>query len=125
MLLPEELAAALDGSTPDGAGLTRRTGQSVADHRCAGRAGRRPPVTVVVAQQFDTIEDSQRILGLTLLATYPLLLAVLALIAWRVIGAALRPVEALRSTAERDLRGRAGGRGFQSRSPATRSMLWR
>ncbi len=33
--------------------------------------------------------------------TYPLLLVVLAAIAWRVVGAALRPVEKLRSTAER------------------------
>jgi signal transduction histidine kinase len=57
--------------------------------------------TVVVAQQFDAIEHSQRILKLTLLATYPLLLATLALIAWRIMGAALRPVEVLRSTADR------------------------
>jgi signal transduction histidine kinase len=57
--------------------------------------------TVVVAQQYDAIEHSQRILRLTLLATYPLLLATLALIAWRIMGAALRPVEVLRSTADR------------------------
>ena len=55
----------------------------------------------MVAQQFDDIEHSQHILKVTLLATYPLLLAVLALIAWRVVGAALRPVEVLRSSAER------------------------
>jgi len=54
----------------------------------------------VVAQQFDDVVHSQHILRTTLLVTYPLLLAVLALIAWRVIGAALRPVEALRSSAE-------------------------
>jgi signal transduction histidine kinase len=65
----------------------------------AGAAGARR--TVVVAQQFDDIEHSQRILKLTLLGTYPLLLAVLALIAWRVVGAALRPVEELRSSADR------------------------
>jgi signal transduction histidine kinase len=57
--------------------------------------------TVVVAQRIDDIEDSQQVLRLTLLATYPLLLLVLALIAWRVVGAALRPVEVLRLTAER------------------------
>ena len=60
-----------------------------------------PGRTVVVAQRIDFIDDSQRILRLTLLATYPLLLLVLAVIAWRVVGAALRPVESLRSTAER------------------------
>ncbi len=58
------------------------------------------PHTVLVAQQFDDVVQSQQILKLTLLATYPLLLAVLALIAWRVVGATLRPVEALRSSAE-------------------------
>jgi signal transduction histidine kinase len=57
--------------------------------------------TVVVAQQFDAIEHSQHILRLTLLATYPVLLATLALIAWRIMDAALRPVEVLRSTADR------------------------
>ena len=41
-----------------------------------------------------------------LLAPYPLLLLVLALIAWRVIGAALRPVEQLRVAAERISGGR-------------------
>ena len=57
--------------------------------------------TVVVAQRFDDVAHSQTILGVTLLATYPLLLAVLALIAWRVVGAALRPVESLRASADR------------------------
>jgi signal transduction histidine kinase len=69
-----------------------------------------------VAQRIDDIEDSQRILRLTLLATYPLLLLVLALIAWRVIGAALRPVEMLRSTAER-----ISGTGQDSRLPVPAS----
>ncbi|MGZ4428554.1 MAG: sensor histidine kinase [Nocardioidaceae bacterium] len=56
--------------------------------------------TVVVAQEVGEIVHSQRVLRRTLLVTYPLLLGVLALIAWRVVGAALRPVEALRSSAE-------------------------
>src|SRR4029078_7151291 len=56
--------------------------------------------TVLVAQQVDDVAHSQHILKVTLLVTYPLLLAVLALIAWRVVGAALRPVESLRSSAE-------------------------
>ena len=60
-------------------------------------AGRR---AVLVAQQFEDVAHSQDILRTMLLVTYPLLLGVLALIAWRVIGATLRPVEALRSSAE-------------------------
>jgi signal transduction histidine kinase len=55
---------------------------------------------VLVAQPFDDVVHSQRVLRTTLLVTYPLLLAVLALIAWRVVGAALRPVEWLRRSAE-------------------------
>ncbi|MGZ4480433.1 MAG: histidine kinase dimerization/phospho-acceptor domain-containing protein, partial [Nocardioidaceae bacterium] len=57
--------------------------------------------TVLVAQQFDDVRRSQQILGLTLLVTAPLLLAVIGLIAWRVLTAALGPVEALRASAER------------------------
>jgi len=57
--------------------------------------------TVVVAQQVGDIQHSQSVLKVALLLTYPLLLLALAAIAWRVVGAALRPVEALRSSAER------------------------
>jgi signal transduction histidine kinase len=68
----------------------------------AQRTGPPGPVRyIVVAQQFDELERSQRTLRLTLLATYPLLLAVLAMIAWRVVGATLQPVEALRASADR------------------------
>jgi signal transduction histidine kinase len=74
------------------------------------------PRTVVVAQQFDDLRHSQHILKVTLLATYPLLLAVLALIAWRVVGAALRPVETLRSSAER-----ISGTGQDTRLPVPSS----
>jgi signal transduction histidine kinase len=73
--------------------------------------------TVVVAQRIDDIEDSQQVLRLTLLATYPLLLLVLALIAWRVVGAALRPVEVLRLTAER-----ISGTGQDERLPVSVSQ---
>ena len=56
---------------------------------------------VLVAQQTDQIERSAHTLARALLVTFPLLLVVLALIAWRVVGATLRPVEALRAGAER------------------------
>ena len=69
-----------------------------------------------MAQRTDDIADSQRILRLTLLTTYPLLLLVLALIAWRVVGAALRPVETLRATAER-----ISGTGQDERLPVAAS----
>jgi signal transduction histidine kinase len=56
---------------------------------------------VVAATATGDIEQSARTLRTLLLWIFPLLLAVLALIAWRVIGAALAPVEALRRGAER------------------------
>lgn len=95
LLLPGERTTALRGEPVVVPGS--RMGGTSALRVVAVPAG---PHTVLVAQQFDDVVHSQHILRTTLLATYPLLLAVLALIAWRVIGAALRPVEALRSSAE-------------------------
>ena len=71
---------------------------------------------VLVGQQFDDLSHSQHVLKVTLLVTYPLLLAVLALIAWRVVGAVLRPVEAMRSSAER-----ISGSGREERLPVPAS----
>lgn len=59
------------------------------------------PVTVVAASPTADLEASGRTLRILLLVLYPLLLTVLAAIAWRVVGAALRPVEALRHSAAR------------------------
>lgn len=78
-----------------------RMGTTSALRTVATPAGPGHRFAVLVAQPFDDIVHSQRILKVTLLATYPCLLALLALIAWRAMAATLRPVEALRSTAER------------------------
>ncbi|WP_411283512.1 histidine kinase dimerization/phospho-acceptor domain-containing protein, partial [Lapillicoccus sp.] len=59
------------------------------------------PVTVVAASPTADLEASGRTLRVLLLVLYPLLLTVLAAIAWRGVGAALRPVEALRHSAAR------------------------
>lgn len=74
------------------------------------------PVSVLVGQQFDDIQHSQRILGLTLVASYPVLLLVLALMAWRAMGATLRPVESMRASAER-----ISGAGRDERLPVPKS----
>ncbi|MFI7601672.1 sensor histidine kinase [Actinoplanes sp. NPDC049681] len=57
-------------------------------------------VTVLVARSTDDLIQSVHLLRTTLLVTFPPLVALLALVAWRVVGAALRPVEALRAGAE-------------------------
>ena len=56
---------------------------------------------VIVAEPVADLARSQHLLVVVLLVTYPLLLLVLGLIAYRVIGLALRPVESLRAAAER------------------------
>ena len=100
LLLPSERRAALAGRRIVVPGA--RVGVTSALRVVAVRPGPgHRGWAVYVAQPFDDIVHSQRILRTTLLVTYPVLLAVLALIAWRVVGSALRPVDALRSAAER------------------------
>jgi len=100
LLRSPELAKALAGeriSVPGGraglAGALRviaiRAGTSAADR------------SIIVAVPVNDIEQSQRVLRTTLLVTYPPLVVIMALIAWRVIGWTLRPVETLRSGAAR------------------------
>jgi signal transduction histidine kinase len=77
------------------------------------RAG--PPgdeVTVIVARPVADVVRSVGLLRTTLLVIFPVLVAVLAAVAWRVIGATLRPVEALRRGAEE-----ITGRGAPGRLP--------
>jgi signal transduction histidine kinase len=63
--------------------------------------------TVVVAAPAQDLRASVRIMRVALLVAYPLLLAALAALAWRVVGWTLRPVEALRRGAE-EITGTAG-----------------
>ncbi|HEX2774514.1 MAG TPA: two-component sensor histidine kinase, partial [Micromonosporaceae bacterium] len=55
------------------------------------------PQTVLVAKSMADVRQSVRLLGTTLLIAFPLIVVLLAAVAWRVIGATLRPVEALRA----------------------------
>lgn len=57
--------------------------------------------SIIVAVPVSDIEESQRVLRNTLLVAYPPLVVIMALIAWRVIGWTLKPVETLRSGAAR------------------------
>jgi signal transduction histidine kinase len=100
LLLPGELRRVLAGKQLEVPGSRVGLGSPlrVVAARADSAGGRR---TVLVGQQYDDLAHSQHVLKVTLLSTYPLLLAVLALIAWRVMGAVLRPVESLRSSAER------------------------
>jgi signal transduction histidine kinase len=115
LLLPGEVTSALGGDRVVVPGS--RVGLDSALRVLVQQAG--PPGdrrTVVVAQQFEDIRHGQHVLKVTLLSTYPVLLAVLTLIAWRVLGSALRPVEELRSSAER-----ISGAGQDDRLPVPAS----
>jgi signal transduction histidine kinase len=100
LLRSPELAKALAGeliSVPGArAGLTGNL-RAIAMRAGPSSAAR----SVIVAVPVTDIEQSQRVLRNTLLVTYPPLVVIMALIAWRVIGWTLRPVETLRSGAAR------------------------
>jgi signal transduction histidine kinase len=58
------------------------------------------PQTVIVARPAADLQQSNALLRMALLIAYPLVVFVPAVLAWRVVGAALRPVEELRAGAE-------------------------
>ncbi len=58
------------------------------------------PQTVVVARSMADLLKGVHLLQTTLLIVFPILVAALSVVAWRVIGATLRPVEALRRGAD-------------------------
>ena len=65
------------------------------------------PRTVLVAKSLSDVRHSLHVVRNLLLVGFPLLVAGLAVVAWRVMGATLRPVEELRSGAA-EITGRAG-----------------
>ena len=68
------------------------------------------PQIVLVAKSTADVTHSVTVVRTILLITFPLLLVALAAVAWRVIGATLRPVEALRAGAEEITGGARPGR---------------
>jgi len=100
LLRPPELARALTGERISISGA--RAGLSGTMRAIAMQAG--PPSasrSIIVAVPVNDVEQSQRVLRITLLLAYTPLVVVMALIAWRVIGSTLKPVETLRSGAAR------------------------
>ena len=117
LLRPNELAMALGGEAVvlDGG----RVGISEPLRVRAIPAGSRDaPVSVIIALPFGDVLATRIALRNALLVTFPLLLAALAAIAWRVIGWTLRPVEQLRAGAEQISRtGRIRGSARGERLP--------
>jgi signal transduction histidine kinase len=68
------------------------------------------PVRVLVARSTGDLDQGVHLLRITLLIAFPLLVGMLAVIMWRILGAALRPVDALRAGAEEITGGTRHGR---------------
>jgi signal transduction histidine kinase len=119
LLTAEELSQARSSPiTVPGSRLGISSSLRVSVTPVSGRPG--GPV-VVVAEPVADLARSQHRLVDTLLISYPLLLVVLGLIAYRVIGAALQPVEELRAAADR-----VSGSGHDQRlpEPPSRDEIW-
>ncbi len=116
LLRPNELATALGGEAVVVDGV--RVGTSEPLRVRAIPAGTGDPVSVIIGLPFGDVLATRTALRNALLITFPLLLAALAAIAWRVIGWTLRPVEQLRASAEQISRtGRIRGSARGERLP--------
>jgi signal transduction histidine kinase len=69
------------------------------------------PQTVLVARSMADAMKGVHLLRVFLLIVFPMLVAALAAVAWRVVGATLRPVEQLRRGAEEIAASSSGGAG--------------
>jgi signal transduction histidine kinase len=117
LLRPNELATALSGEAVvvDGVRIGIRGPLRV---RAINAGSDAAPVSVIVGLAYEDVLATRTALRNALLITFPLLLGALALIAWRVIGWTLRPVEQLRAGAEKISRtGRISGPATADRLP--------
>jgi signal transduction histidine kinase len=117
LLRPSELASARAGDAVvlDGATLGVSSPVRVRAIQAGPAAA---PVDIIVGLPFGDVLATRTALRNALLITFPLLLGALALIAWRVIGWTLRPVEQLRAGAEKISRTRRiGGQAGAERLP--------
>jgi signal transduction histidine kinase len=117
LLRPNELATALGGEAVLLDGVRVGTSEPLRVRAIpAGSAD--APVSVIIGLPFGDVLATRTALRNALLITFPLLLAALAAIAWRVIGWTLQPVEQLRAGAEQISRtGRIRGSAVGERLP--------
>jgi len=108
LLHPDELARAKAGKVVTVPGW--RGGQDGFLRVVAAEGGRGDQArTVLVAGSVRDADRSLAVVRFLFLVAYPLLLAAIAALTWRVVGATLRPVEALRRGAE-EISASRGGR---------------
>lgn len=114
LLSPAELRRALEGAVVINGSRAGVSGPLRVRALRAGPGG--ASASVLVALQVGDVLTSRAALRHSLWVTVPVLVLVLAMVAWRVIGSTLRPVEALRLGAER-----ISGRDRDERLPVPRS----
>jgi signal transduction histidine kinase len=100
LLLPGELRQATSGPavTVSGSRIGLDSPLRVVARTVDGPRSRR---IVLVGEQFAELTHAEHVLGVSLLAGFPVLLVLFGLLAWLVTGWTLRPVDALRAGAER------------------------
>jgi signal transduction histidine kinase len=110
MLYPDELRDLADGQVRDIPGS--RIGLVGGGARVVMVTAGPPtdPVRVLVARSTNDLSQGVHILRLALVVTFPLLIALLAVVLWRALGAVLHPVDALRAGAEEITGGTREGR---------------
>jgi signal transduction histidine kinase len=109
MLSADQLARAQDGSVFTVPGI-RIGADGEARVAVAVTGPPTQPQYVLVGRSTGDLVQGVRILGITLLVAFPLLIALLAVVLWRVLGAALNPVVALTAGAEEITGGTRAGR---------------
>lgn len=114
LLSPAELRRALEGAVVINGSRAGVSGPLRVRALNTGPSG--ASASVLVALQVGDVLTSRAALRHSLWVTLPVLVLVLAMVAWRVIGSTLRPVEALRLGAER-----ISGRDRDERLPVPRS----
>jgi signal transduction histidine kinase len=109
LLAPDELRRALDGEAIQVDGVRIGVAEPLRV-RAVSAGSPAAPVSVIAAVPIGDVLATRTALRNALLITCPVLLGVLAAVAWRVIGWTLRPVEQLRAGAEQ-ISGTPGTRG--------------
>jgi signal transduction histidine kinase len=99
LLTPSEVSQAVDGPlTVSGSRVALDSELRVWAERVSAGGH---PYTIIVAEPDQELVSSDALLRRILLISFPILLLVLGAVAWRVIGAAMRPVEEMRAAADR------------------------
>lgn len=101
LVTPEERGRLVAGQAVTVPGTRAALGGSLRVVGVRARSAEGGEVLVIAGRPTDDIDVSRSVVRILLVVLLPLALVVMAVVAWRIIGAVLRPVEDLRAGAER------------------------